>query len=239
MHAVISIIDTVRTRRIHMNENLVEMVAIIDRSGSMSSIASDTIGGYNTLIEEQKKEDGEVNVTLALFDHEYSLVYDNVDIKEVDELTSDTYVPRGMTALYDAIGRTVTTVGERLAATEESERPFKVIVTIITDGQENSSNEYTCGKIKEMIELQESEYSWEFMFLAANMDAMAEGASFGIRGSKAMTFTADAGGMDSMMKSVSMSYSSYRDGVDDFDIKDLNNSDTSDKTNAINLAGNI
>lgn len=206
-----------------MKENLIEIVAILDRSGSMSSLVGDTIGGYNTLINEQKKEDGEANVTLALFDDKYDLIYDNVNINDVVELTEAVYVPRGMTAMYDAIGRTIDLVGKRLSETDESERPSKVVVTIITDGYENSSSDYTKSQIKEMIELQESTYNWEFMFLAANMDAIEEGASFGIRGSKAMTFTADSGGMDIMMKSVSASYSAYRDTntSDDFDIKDL------------------
>ena len=206
-----------------MKENLIEIVAILDRSGSMSSLIGDTIGGYNTLINEQKKEDGEANVTLALFDDKYDLIYDNVNINDVVELTESVYVPRGMTAMYDAIGRTIDSVGKRLSETDESERPSKVVVTIITDGYENSSSDYTKSQIKEMIELQESEYNWEFMFLAANMDAMEEGASFGIRGNKAMTFTADSGGMDKMMRSVSASYSAYRDtnASDDFDIKEL------------------
>lgn len=204
-----------------MNENLVELIAIIDRSGSMGTIATETIGGYNGIIEEQQKEDGDANVTLALFDHEYTLLYDNVDIKEVEPLTRKTYVPRGMTALYDAVGRTITSVGERLSNTAEDERPHKVIVAIITDGYENSSKEYTQSRIKEMIELQEGTYSWEFMFLAANMDAVEEGAKFGIRGSKAMTYAADSDGMDVMTKSVSMAFSSYRGGFEDFDIKDM------------------
>jgi len=213
-----------------MNENLVEMVAIIDRSGSMATIASDTIGGYNALIESQRKEEGDANVTLVLFDHEYTIVYDNVDIQEVELLTSETFVPRGMTGLYDAIGRTIVTVGERLSKTVEGERPSKVIVTIITDGYENASKEYVQTQIKEMIELQEGTYNWEFMFLAANMDAVTEGASLGIRGSKSMNFTANSGGTDSMMKSVSMAYSSYRskDVSDDFDIKDLSDDNSDD-----------
>ena len=214
-----------------MNENLIEMVAIIDRSGSMATIASDTIGGYNSLIEAQKKdEEGDANVTLVLFDHEYTLLYDNVNIQEVEPLTSQTYVPRGMTGLYDAIGRTIVTVGERLSNTAEEDRPSKVVVTIITDGHENASKEYDQRTIKGMIELQEASYSWEFMFLAANMDAATEGASIGIRGSKSMNFTATSGGMDSMLKSVDMAYSSYRSkGVsDDFDIKDLSDDKSDD-----------
>jgi len=197
-----------------MNENLIEMVVIIDRSGSMATIASDTIGGYNSLITEQKKVEGDANVTLALFDHEYEVVYNNVDINEVELLTSETFVPRGTTAMFDAIGRTIVTVGERLSNTAEEERPFSVVVTIITDGYENASKEYTSARIKEMIDIQQDTYNWEFIFLAANMDAASEGEKFGIRSGKSLTFSANSDGTDTMMKSVSMAYSSIRGNGD-------------------------
>ena len=117
-----------------MNQNLTEMVLILDMSGSMSPLTSDTIGGYNTLINQQKNEPGNAKVTTVLFDNRYIMLHDNVDIQEVSEMTAREYMPCGMTAMLDAIGRTINSVGQRLANMPEEERPAKVIFTIITDG---------------------------------------------------------------------------------------------------------
>jgi uncharacterized protein YegL len=121
-----------------MKENLTELVFILDRSGSMGTMAKEAIGGFNAFLEEQKKLPGEAKLTLALFDHQYSLVCNGKDIKDVEPLDDKTYVPRGTTALLDAIGRTIDDVGSRLSATTEAERPSKILVAILTDGQENA-----------------------------------------------------------------------------------------------------
>ena len=173
-----------------MKENLTEIVFILDRSGSMSSLTTDTIGGFNSFIDTQKQEDGEAILTTILFDDQYEILHNGVDIKTVKPLTSKEYSARGMTALLDAIGKTINTVGERLNKTNEDDKPSKVIFVITTDGQENSSKEFTQSKVKEMIEHQTNNYSWQFMFLGANIDAVSTAQSFGISGQFASNYTA-------------------------------------------------
>lgn len=163
-----------------MNKDKTELVVIVDRSGSMQSIKDDAQGGINQLIEDQKKDKGECSFTLAQFDTEHDLVNDGTDIKSVEPFT---LVPRGGTALYDAIGRTLNAVGKRLADTPEAERPGLVSVVIVTDGYENSSREFDQATVKKMIGEQESKYSWEFSYLGADQDAFAVGNSFGIQNS--------------------------------------------------------
>lgn len=163
-----------------MNNNLTEIVCIIDRSGSMASITNDAIGGFNTFLAEQKKLPGEARLTLVLFDHEYLVPVDNQPLDKVEELTASTYVPRGSTALMDAIGRAITTVGERLAKTEEAQRPGQVVVVILTDGFENASQEYTRTRVAEMIQHQQEKYNWRFVYLGVNVDAFKEASSLNI-----------------------------------------------------------
>lgn len=203
-----------------MKKNLTEMVFILDRSGSMSSLTSDTIGGFNSMIESQKKEDGEAFVTTVLFDDKYELLHDHIDIQEVKELTNKEYFARGMTALLDAVGKTINSIGARLANTEEEKRPEKVIFVITTDGFENASIEFTKAKVKEMIEHQQEKYSWTFMFLGANMDAVGEAASLGIKTDFARTYTATAQGTSSVYTSLSSAMSFMRDV--DFDATAVN-----------------
>ena len=193
-----------------MKENLTEMVFILDRSGSMSNLTKDTIGGFNTMIENQKKEDGDAVLTTVLFDDMYELLHDGVNIQDVKELTNKEYYARGMTALLDAIGKTINTVGERLNKTKEEDRPSKIIFVITTDGQENSSKEFTQKQIKEMIEHQTNTYNWQFMFLGANIDAVSTAQSFGISGQFASNYTANSRGTDALYTSVSKSVSSFR-----------------------------
>jgi uncharacterized protein YegL len=159
------------------NQNLTEIVMIVDRSGSMESIKDDAQGGFNSFIEEQKKLPGEAALTLVQFDTEYETVHENKPLKDVPPYT---LVPRGWTALLDALGMTIAKVGERLAKTPEEQRPGKVLVVIITDGQENSSKEYTKEKVFEAVSHQREKYKWEFQFLAANQDAIQAGASISI-----------------------------------------------------------
>lgn len=137
-----------------MKENLTELVFILDRSGSMSGLETDTIGGFNSMLEKQKKESGEAFVTTVLFDDKYELLHDRYDIKGVNLLTEKEYYVRGSTALLDAIGITINNIGKALSNTNEEDRPGKVLFVIITDGMENSSREFSYEKVKEMVEHQ-------------------------------------------------------------------------------------
>ena len=181
-----------------MRENLTEMVFVLDRSGSMESLTADTIGGFNELIEKQKKIEGDAYVTTVLFDHEYELLHDHVALKDVAPLTDREYFARGSTALLDAVGRTINTVGARLATMPEEERPAHVVFVITTDGKENSSREYTAQRVRGMIEHQQQKYSWQFIFLGANMDAVSEAGKLGICASHAANFTPSHSGVRNM-----------------------------------------
>ena len=181
-----------------MRENLTEMVFVLDRSGSMSGLAADTIGGFNELIEKQKKIEGDAYVTTVLFDHEYEVLHDHVALGEVAPLTDKEYFARGSTALLDAVGRTINAVGVRLAATPEEERPEHVVFVITTDGMENASREYTAKQVREMVEHQQQKYSWQFVFLGANMDAVSEARNLGISAKYAADFTPSHSGVRKM-----------------------------------------
>lgn len=181
-----------------MRENLTEMVFVLDRSGSMSGLAADTIGGFNELIEKQKKLEGDAYVTTVLFDHEYEVLHDHVALKDVAPLTDKEYFARGSTALLDAVGRTINAVGARLAATPEEERPAHVVFVITTDGMENASREYTAKQVREMVEHQQQKYSWQFVFLGANMDAVSEARNLGISAKYAADFTPSHSGVRKM-----------------------------------------
>lgn len=193
-----------------MKKNLTEMVFILDRSGSMQSLTSDTIGGFNSMIENQKKENGEAFITTVLFDDQYELLHDHVDIQKIKPITNKEYFARGMTALLDAIGKTINSIGSRLSGTPEDERPDKVIFVITTDGFENASREFNKSAIKEMIEHQQDKYSWTFIFLGANMDAVGEAASLGINASRSHTYTASAQGTSSVYTSLNATMSCLR-----------------------------
>jgi uncharacterized protein YegL len=160
-----------------MNKNLTDLTIIMDRSGSMFTCQQEAENGLNHLIEEQQKETGDCNFTLVRFDNEYDIVYDGVPIKDVQHVKLD---PRGMTALNDAVGKTINTIGERLSKMNEEDRPGLVMVVIVTDGGENASQEFTSDMVKRMIETQQNQYQWKFTFLGANQDAFAESAKLGI-----------------------------------------------------------
>jgi uncharacterized protein YegL len=174
-----------------MNTNLTEIIAILDRSGSMEHLTADTIGGYNSFVKEQQKVDGEAVLTTVLFDDKYELLHDRVDIKKVKPITGKEYFARGTTALLDAMGKTITTTGAKLSNIEEAERPGKVIVFIMTDGEENASVEYSKEKVKEMVELQRNTYSWEFIFIGANIDSFSTASGLGIDTHNAFSIAAD------------------------------------------------
>ena len=171
-----------------MRNDLTDITMVVDRSGSMASISTDAEGGINTFVEQQKKEPGEALLTLVQFDTDYEFVHSGMPIKQVPAFA---LVPRGSTALLDAIGRAINETGARLAKMEESQRPGLVVFVIVTDGQENSSREFKREQIRKMIEHQQSDYKWQFTFLAANQDAFAEGAALGIAAAGIANWTAD------------------------------------------------
>ncbi len=156
-----------------MNPNLIEIAYILDRSGSMQSMQEPAITGYNDFIKQQLDVPGDARLTLVLFDNEYLVPYVARPVEQVPQLDASTYVPRGSTALLDAIGETIDTLGKRMAATPEEERPGKVIVAVFTDGEENSSERFAAKDIAARIKHQQEKYGWEFIFLAANQDAIA------------------------------------------------------------------
>ncbi|MEE3380597.1 MAG: vWA domain-containing protein [Succiniclasticum sp.] len=179
-----------------MKQNLTELVFILDKSGSMTGLEKDTIGGFNSMLEKQKKVDGECRVTTVLFDNRYELLHDRIDLQAVQPLTEKDYETGGSTALLDAIGRTIHKIGTAQRHTADAYRAAHVLFVIITDGEENSSREYTSRKVKEMIERQKSKYGWEFVFLGANIDAVATAEEFGIGQECAADYVADGEGTE-------------------------------------------
>ena len=178
-----------------MKKGLTELVFILDRSGSMGGLESDTIGGFNGMIEKQKKQEGDANVTTVLFDDRVEIVHDRFDLRIVRELTDRDYYVRGCTALLDAVGSTIdkmVNIQKRLPGEHRAE---KVIFVITTDGLENASRQYSYAEVKHKIELEKEKYGWEFLFLGANMDAAAEAQKFGISDDRAVTFNNDSRGI--------------------------------------------
>jgi len=160
-----------------MRSDLTDITLVVDRSGSMESVRSDAEGGINTFIAEQAMAPGDALLTLVEFDNEYEFLHRGVPIGEVPRYS---LVPRGMTALLDAVGRAINETGARLAAMAEADRPGLVIFVVMTDGHENASAEFSRGQLKEMIERQQRDYGWQFTFLGADQDAFAEAGALGI-----------------------------------------------------------
>ena len=180
-----------------MNLNLTEIVFLMDRSGSMGGLETDTIGGFNAFIKKQTKMEGDTIVTAVLFDDKYELLYNGIEAKKV-KLSNKEYFVRGSTALLDAIGKTILDVGYRLSVIGEENRPAKVIFVITTDGMENASREFTYGKVKELIKHQQDKYHWEFIFLGANIDATKEASNIGISKDNAFNYEASKDGVENM-----------------------------------------
>lgn len=195
-----------------MKENLTDISIVLDRSGSMESVRTDTIGGFNTFLKTQKECPGEATLTLVQFDDQYEFVHQGKNIQDVPNLTAETFVPRGMTALLDAISRTINATGERLSLLSEDARPSKVIFVILTDGMENKSVEFTKAKINEMIKHQTEAYQWDFVYLGANQDAIQEGMNIGIKIGNTMTYIANAKGTSDAFASIGTTMCSYRAG---------------------------
>jgi len=191
-----------------MNKNLTEIVFVLDRSGSMYELAQDTIGGFNSFIDQQKNEPGEALLTTILFDSKYEILHNGINLKDVKPITKKEYYVRDTTALLDAIGKAINDVGHRLDNTKEESKPSQVIFVITTDGQENSSKEFTAQQIKEMVEHQTNVYNWKFVFLGANMDAVDVGNQYGI--SYVATYSATTRGTKSVYSTVANLVSNSR-----------------------------
>lgn len=197
-----------------MREDLTEIGIVLDRSGSMQRIRFDTIGGFNTFIKTQKDVPGDANVTLVVFNDTYDIKLNGVNIRSVKDLTEQSYVPHGCTALNDAIGVTVDTIGKKLSNMSENDRPAKVIITIITDGEENNSKEYTLAQIQEKIKHQKEKYNWEFVFIGTDdINVESVSRSLNIPKSSTFTFSANAQSTQDMYATLSTSVTGYRGGA--------------------------
>lgn len=195
-----------------MKPDLTDITIILDRSGSMQSVAADTIGGFNKFLSDQQAASGEANITLNQFDHEFACVINDAPVKSAKPLDSTTFVPRGNTALFDAIGRAINATGARLSALPEDQRPSKVVVVIITDGHENASREFTREKVDQMITEQRDKWKWEFVFLGANQDAIKTAGGLGISAANSMTYAANTKGTRAAFEATSANLSMMRCG---------------------------
>ena len=178
-----------------MKKNLTEMVFILDRSGSMAGLEEDTIGGFNAMIEKQKKEEGEALVSTVLFSAESTVIYDRVDIRKIEPMTEKQYNVYGSTALIDAIGQAIHHIGNVHKYAREEDRPEHTIFIITTDGMENASHRYSSKEVKDMVQRQKQRYGWEFLFLGANIDAVETAGRFGIGADRAVRFRNDPKGI--------------------------------------------
>ena len=193
-----------------MKKNLTELVFILDRSGSMSGLEADTIGGFNSLIAKQKKEEGEALISTVLFDDRQEVLYDRVPLNKIAQMTEEQYYVRGCTALLDAIGGAIHHIGNVHKYAREEDIPEKTLFIITTDGMENSSRQYTYDKVREMVTNQKEKYNWEFLFLGANIDAIATAARFGIARERAVNFENDSEGTQLNYEVLNVAVSNYR-----------------------------
>ncbi len=193
-----------------MKKGLTELVFILDKSGSMGGLESDTIGGYNAMLDKQKQVAGECYVTTVLFDHGYELLHDRIEIRAIGSITDAEYQVGGSTALLDALGRTVFKIDNVQKHTAENYRADKVMFVIITDGYENSSREFSADKIKTLIEKKKADDGWEFVFLGANIDAVETAGHYGIAPDRAQSFHADSEGVRLNFQVMSDAVASFR-----------------------------
>lgn len=177
-----------------MKKGLTELVFILDRSGSMCGLESDTIGGFNALIEKQKKEVGEAFVSTVLFDDVCEVIHDRVSLDRIEKLTEKQYYVRGCTALLDAVGGAIKHISTIHKYARKEDRPEKTVFVITTDGMENASRKYTYEKVKRLVEHHKEKYGWEFIFLGANIDAIETASRFGISADRAANYHADSEG---------------------------------------------
>ena len=174
-----------------MKRNLTELVMILDRSGSMGGLESDTIGGYNSMLKKQRETEGEALVSTVLFDDESEVLYDRIPLQDMPQMTEKEYYVRGCTALLDAIGGAIHHIGNVHKYARDEDRPEKTIFIITTDGLENASKRYSYEKVKQMVERQKEKYGWEFLFLGANIDAIKTAGRFGIAPDRAANYNSD------------------------------------------------
>ena len=193
-----------------MKKNLTEIVFILDRSGSMAGLEDDTIGGFNAMIEKQKREFGEALVSTVLFDNDSEVIHDRVNIQKIEPMTRNEYYVRGCTALLDAVGGAIHHIGNVHKYAREEDRPERTLFVITTDGMENASRRYSYEKVKEMITRQKEKYGWEFLFLGANIDAAKEAARFGIDADRAANYHADAMGTEVIYEAVCETVCDFR-----------------------------
>lgn len=194
-------------------ENFTAIAVIADASSSMHPLTAETISNFNQFLAEQKANPAEAAFSLCIFNTDYRLVHDFVPLNSVAELTNQTYRCTGMTALLDAMGTTIDSLGAKLAAMPEEERPSKVIVLVITDGEENSSRRFTIDQIKDKVEHQRSKYSWEFVFIGANIDAISTGTSLGFAAQNSVAYVPSAAGTGQLYSSVSSNLNAYRSSL--------------------------
>ena len=174
-----------------MKKGFTELVFILDRSGSMAGLEGDTIGGFNAMIEKQKKAEGVACVSTVLFDHMRAVIHDRVDVQKIAPMTEADYAVRGSTALLDAIGKAIHHIGNVHKYAREEDRPERTLFVITTDGMENASHRYSAPQVRQMIELQKRKYGWEFIFLGANIDAVETARRFGIGSDRAVSYRSD------------------------------------------------
>ena len=185
-----------------MRKNLTEIVFILDRSGSMNGLERDTIGGFNSMIEQQKKAEGEALISTVLFDNVSEVLHDRVDVKKIRPMTDRDYTVRGCTALLDAIGGAIHHIGNVHKYARPEDVPEHTMFVITTDGMENASRRYNSEKVKQMIERQKAKYGWEFLFLGANIDAGREAEKIGIARNRSVTYENDSKGVELNFKAV-------------------------------------
>ncbi len=193
-----------------MKRNYTDISIVLDRSGSMDSVKSDTIGGFNSFLKTQKEIPGDATITLVQFDDIYEVVYEGIKLQNAPLLNDQTFVPRGTTALLDAIGRTINATGKRLSAISQAERPEKVIFVMLTDGYENASREFKVEQINDMICHQRDAYAWEFVFIGANQDAITSASQMGIQAANALTYAANTVGTEQAFSSLTKNIAAYR-----------------------------
>ena len=197
-----------------IKNGITELVFILDRSGSMSGLESDTIGGFNAMIEKQKKQDGECHVSTVLFDNVSEVLHDRVSLTDIKPMTDREYTVRGCTALIDAIGGAIHHIGNVHKYARPEDVPEHTMFVITTDGMENASHKYSSDKVKKMIERQKEQYGWEFLFIGANIDAVETAAQYGISEDRAVNYHADPKGTACLYDNVSDVVFSVRMGCD-------------------------
>ena len=210
-----------------MKKGLTEIVFILDRSGSMSGLEADTIGGYNSMLDKQKKEEGDALISTVLFDDRTEILHDRKDIEKVERITEKEYCVRGCTALLDAVGGTIHRIGNIQKELPEEDRPEKTLFIITTDGMENASKEYSYDKVKKMVEKKKKKNHWEFVFLGANIDAVKVAGRLGVAANRAVRYECDGAGIAlhfnvmSKMVSCARASSSAEDMEEAFDSREM------------------